>query len=294
MAKESKRLPTNVPGDFFVDSGCIDCGTCRWVALGTFDGKNDQSFVRQQPEGEQIAAALRAVVACPTGSIGTVSKHDLAPALASFPMPIDAREDTGIYHLGFHSRDSFGAASYLIVRGDGRNVMVDSPRFNKGLVARIEALGGVHTMFLTHRDDVADHDRYAAALGATRVMHKRDLRPHTRSVENLVEITEPTPLDDELLMIPVPGHTQGSMCLLYKDRYLFSGDHLAWDIIRKRLFSFRKACWYDWDQQIASTEALRGRSFEWVLPGHGPRGKASAEAMQEALEGCVAWMRKVA
>jgi hypothetical protein len=154
------------------------------------------------------------VVACPTGSIGTLSKHDLAPAIESFPMPIDAREDTGIYHLGFHSRDSFGAASYLIVRGDGRNVMVDSPRFNKGLVERIKALGGVHTMFLTHRDDVADHDRYAEALGATRVMHKRDLRPHTRSVENLIEITEPTPLDDELLMIPVPGHTQGSMCLL--------------------------------------------------------------------------------
>ena len=80
MASKHKALPTNVPGDFFVDSGCIDCGTCRWVALGTFDGKNDQSFVRQQPEGAQIAAALRAVVACPTGSIGTLSKHDLAPA----------------------------------------------------------------------------------------------------------------------------------------------------------------------------------------------------------------------
>ncbi|MCB9659897.1 MAG: MBL fold metallo-hydrolase [Polyangiales bacterium] len=293
MASKHKRLPTNVPGDFFVDSGCIDCGTCRWVAFGTFDGKNDQSYVREQPQGEQLAAALRAVVACPTGSIGTLEKHDLQPAIESFPLPIDPSEDTGVYHLGFHSRDSFGAASYLIVRERG-NVMIDSPRFNKGLVERVQALGGVQTMFLTHRDDVADHDRYAAAFGATRILHKRDLRPHTRSVENLIEIAEPTPLDDELLMIPVPGHTQGSMCLLYKGRYLFAGDHLAWDILRKRLFSFKNACWYDWGQQITSTEALRAHAWEWVLPGHGPRGKASPEAMQQALEGCIAWMRKVA
>ncbi len=299
MASIRKRLPTNVPGDFFVDSGCIDCGTCRWVAPGTFDGKNDQSFVREQPEGEQVSAALRAIIACPTGSIGTVEKHNLQPAIESFPMRIEeppseaAQGRAGVYHLGFHSRDSFGAASYLIVR-EGGNVMVDSPRFHKGLVERIQALGGVETMFLTHRDDVADHDRYAEALGATRYLHKRDLRPHTRSVEHLVEITEPTPLDEELLMIPVPGHTQGSMCLLYRERYLFSGDHLAWDMIRGRLFSFRQACWYDWDEQIASTELLRQHAFEWVLPGHGPRGRASADEMQAALAGCVQWMRKVA
>ena len=124
--------------------------------------------------------------------------------------------------------------------------------------------------------------------------NKRDLHPPTRRGESLTQSTAPTALDEELLMIPVPGHTQGSMCLWYKDRYLFSGDHLAWDIIRKSLVSFRQTCSYDWDQQIADTEALRGRSFVWALPGHGPRGKASAEAMQQALEGCIAWMRKAA
>ena len=186
MASKHKRLPTNVPGDFFVDSGCIDCGTCRWVALGTFDGKNEQSYVREQPQGEQIAAALRAVVACPTGSIGTLEKHDLQPAIESFPLPIDPSEDTGVYHLGFHSRDSFGAASYLIVRERG-NVMIDSPRFNKGLVERVQALGGVQTMFLTHRDDVADHDRYAAAFGATVELDVTGGYPYLRNDEVLTE-----------------------------------------------------------------------------------------------------------
>lgn len=29
MAEIAKRLATNVSGEFFVDSTCIDCGTCR-------------------------------------------------------------------------------------------------------------------------------------------------------------------------------------------------------------------------------------------------------------------------
>ena len=30
-------------------------------------------------------------------------------------------------------------------------------------------------------------------------------------------------------LIPVPGHTAGSMALLYNRRFLFTGDHLWWD-----------------------------------------------------------------
>ena len=29
MANPRKRVPENVPGDFFVDSTCIDCDACR-------------------------------------------------------------------------------------------------------------------------------------------------------------------------------------------------------------------------------------------------------------------------
>ena len=28
-------------------------------------------------------------------------------------------------------------------------------------------------------------------------------------------------------MIPVPGRTKGSVCYLYQEKYLFTGDHLA-------------------------------------------------------------------
>ena len=32
MASLAKLLPENVPGEFFVDSTCIDCDTCRQLA----------------------------------------------------------------------------------------------------------------------------------------------------------------------------------------------------------------------------------------------------------------------
>lgn len=37
MAALAKRLASNAPGEFYVDSSCIDCGTCRWVAPASFD-----------------------------------------------------------------------------------------------------------------------------------------------------------------------------------------------------------------------------------------------------------------
>lgn len=34
-----------------------------------------------------------------------------------------------------------------------------------------QAMGGVKYIFLTHRDDVAEHAKWAKALGAERIMH---------------------------------------------------------------------------------------------------------------------------
>jgi len=92
-------------------------------------------------------------------------------------------------------------------------------------------------------------------------------------------------------MIPTPGHTRGHAVFLYRDRYLFTGDHLAWSETRGHLYAFRSACWYSWSEQIRSMERLLDYSFEWVLPGHGrPIFLTSAE-MHASLERCVAWMK---
>jgi len=66
MAKLALRLPENVPGDFFVDSTCIDCDACRQIAPETFSEDGDVSIVHHQPENEaETKRALMALVACP-------------------------------------------------------------------------------------------------------------------------------------------------------------------------------------------------------------------------------------
>src|SRR5687767_5031730 len=112
MASIAKRLPLNVDGDFFVDSTCIDCDTCRQIAPETFAQGNDQSFVHRQPNGKsERDRALAALVSCPTASIGSVQKQDLHEAFETFPERIEDE----VYYCGFVSRHSFGASSYLVV-----------------------------------------------------------------------------------------------------------------------------------------------------------------------------------
>ena len=48
MANPKKRVPENVPGDFFVDSTCIDCDTCRQIAPAVFGGGR-RHVLRQGP-----------------------------------------------------------------------------------------------------------------------------------------------------------------------------------------------------------------------------------------------------
>jgi glyoxylase-like metal-dependent hydrolase (beta-lactamase superfamily II)/ferredoxin len=287
MARPSRRLATNVDGDFYVDSTCIDCGACRWVAPATFDFASDASRVHTQPRtAAETLTALRALVACPTASIGTVGKHDVRAAAATFPTPVAP----DVYHCGYHHEDSFGAASYLIVRPEG-NVLVDSPRFAAPLARRLEALGGVRWMFLTHRDDVADHVRFAARFGCERILHRDDVSRSTGAVEIQPRGTEPLELGPDLTLIPVPGHTRGSACLLFRD-VLFSGDHVCWSREGQRVTAFRDACWYDWGRQIESMERLAGFTFEHILPGHGAPCHLPANAMRSQLRACVAWMKR--
>ena len=214
MASLKKRRDANTDGDFYVDNTCIDCGTCRWVAPYSFEAHSGKSRVHQQPETEHhYHRARMALLACPVAAIGSQQKHDFTEAQAAFPEVIDAN----VYHCGYHSEKSYGATSYLIVRSQG-NVLIDSPRFTQPLVKRIEELGGVQMMFLTHADDVADHEKFYKHFACERILHQADISTSTRNVEIQPHSLEPAALDSELLMIPVPGHTRGSMCLLYKNQ----------------------------------------------------------------------------
>ena len=289
MAKLSRRLPENVEGDFYVDATCIDCDACRQIAPATFRDHGDQSSVYRQPEtAEETRRAMMALVACPTGSIGTTRRHDVRAAIDAFPEQISEN----IYFCGFTAEASFGAWSYLIVRpeGAGGNVLVDSPRWTRSLARKLETLGGVRRIFLTHRDDVADHAAFARHFGAERIMHAAD-GAERLGIEHVVRGDEELRLDEELRIIPVPGHTRGHMVLLYKDCYLFTGDHLAWSPARQTLTAFRNAMWYSWPEQTRSMTKLLDYRFEWVLPGHGRIHHDAADVMRAHLTECLEWMR---
>jgi len=286
VAQAALRLDTNVPGDFFVDSTCIDCDACRIFAPAVFHDAGDQSSVYHQPETEEeLLAAQKALISCPTASIGS-TKHDMHAALAALPELVG--ED--VYRCGYASESSFGAISYLVRREAG-NLLIDSPRFAGPLVKNIEALGGVRRLLLTHQDDVADHAKFAERFGCERVLHKDDVRSGTAAVELKVTGNDPVALDEDLVMIPTPGHTRGHAVFLYRDKYLFTGDHLAWSGTRGHLYAFRSACWYSWPEQIRSMERLLDFRFEWVLPGHGHPIALTADAMHDSLERCIAWMK---
>ena len=81
------------------------------------------------------------------------------------------------------------------------------------------------------------------------------------------------------------------MVFLYKQKFLFSGDHLAWSPNRNSLIAFRSACWYSWAEQTRSMEKLLDYEFEWVLPGHGRIHHDSAANMHAALRDCIDWMK---
>jgi glyoxylase-like metal-dependent hydrolase (beta-lactamase superfamily II) len=176
-----------------------------------------------------------------------------------------------VWDLGYCSEDSFRASAWLAVRPEG-NVLVDSPRFTEALAGPIASMGGIAHMVLTHRDDVADAARWAERFGARTWIHHDD-RSAAPAATDLIEGLGDTAISPGLVAIPVPGHTKGSVLFLLDERYLFTGDSLAWSHDRHELTAFRGACWHSWSAQTESLARLAasGHRFAWVLPGHGAR-----------------------
>jgi glyoxylase-like metal-dependent hydrolase (beta-lactamase superfamily II)/ferredoxin len=279
MADPKKRLDSNIAGNFYVDSTCINCDTCRQLAPKSFEEVGEYSAVLHQPESDkQVHQAYQALLACPVGSIGTErsDKSRLQAAMGSFPLHLEG----GVSYCGFNSEKSFGANSFFIEHPDG-NWLVDSPRYIKHLIEAFEQKGGIRYIFLSHEDDVADADKYAKHFSAKRIIHRADADAMP-AAEWIVEGTEAVHLATDFQAIPVPGHTPGSMALLYKDQFLFTGDHLWWDPETKMLDAPQRLVWRE-RVLVSSIEQLLDYRFEWVLAGHGDRIKLSPDDMVDHL-----------
>ena len=161
MARLDQANPSNVYGPWFVDTRCIRCDAARNWATGLISMDSaGLSYVSRQPSNAEEEASLwRAATACPTKSIG--NRHEPREPQGVFPYQLT----DGVLALGHNALSSFAAHSYLIVHPEG-NLMVDSPRFSRPLAERLDGLGGIAHVLLSHRDDVADADRWAERYGA--------------------------------------------------------------------------------------------------------------------------------
>jgi glyoxylase-like metal-dependent hydrolase (beta-lactamase superfamily II) len=287
VARLDDRHESGSAGDWFVDDRCIDCDAARQVAPGLIirnptDGNS--LFARQPETPEEIQMAWRAAMVCPTRSVGHVSLK--RPAQAVFPHDLG----DGVYRLGHNARSSFGAHSYL-VRAKAANLMIDAPRWTREVVEPLSELGGIDHILLSHRDDIADADRYADQFGARVWIHADDADAAPYATD-LFEGLEPQSVAGSVVAFPVPGHTKGSVLFHVDERLLFSGDSLAWHPTRAQLMGFRRACWFSWEAQTESLGrfAASGLSFDRLFCGHGWSHDLPAAQFHRALADLVARM----
>lgn len=286
------------PGNLSVDTSCINCDVCRMLAGSTFSRAGIYSGVTKQPATpEEELAAYQAVLCCPSGSIKAETENlaALERARDSFPLPVDEVRLPGVYLLGHHSLESDACTAYLIQRtaDEGSSVMVDCPRFDEGLARRIESdFGGLGMIFITHKDNGRDSEAWKKRFpNAERVLHRLDVMPETKDAEQKIMGSGPWVLESEasarrLKILWTPGHTYGSLCLLYEgpegDTALFSGGHIGYNARRMRFDAFAIRQRAGADRQVASLRALLDEDFNWLLPSHGRRRRFEDDGQKRA------------
>jgi glyoxylase-like metal-dependent hydrolase (beta-lactamase superfamily II) len=285
---------------------------------GAFTG-----VLRQPRNKEEFLAARTAAAACAFNAIrleqptARLTAEELGTPWRGWPRRIE----DNVWSIGHPSEKSAGALTYFIELPGG-GVLVDPPKPSEELFRWLEEHGGVRWLLLTHWDHVNHHAEIAARFpGCRRIIGAPDVKtretaftPSTSEVELKLEVgqspmtLEGTPIAEdalasaELVLLPQPGHTPGSLCLLYRGRYLFSGDHLCYSRLLGHLTALRLQCWDDWGRQCASVRRMVEWAnagwlrFTWLLPGHGEwhrfgddsDPKATAAVLQQGLD----WMER--
>ncbi|TYG35917.1 hypothetical protein ES288_D13G022200v1 [Gossypium darwinii] len=286
-----QRRPQNADGDFFV-VGC-SCSADHWLRIINYDVGQDlrnystfkafyflllqqvftraggMSAVYKQPTCKQDRLkALQALLSCPTNSIRTeVPPPDILEAQKTFPIPIDEKKLPVTPYCTFilEYRLTDCIANMIIFSG-----CLSLPKFTERLARKIEELGGVCYMFLTHKDDVADHGKWSKRFSCNRILHSGDVEACTADVETKLDGNGPWRLGQDIMLIHTPGHTEGSVCLFYMPlKILFTGDHLLMRESGLDIVAMYNR--YSVGTQLDSVKKLLNLDFNWIIPGHGRR-----------------------
>lgn len=262
-----------------------------------------KAAVTTQPStDDEKLQAYAAMIACPVGAIRMYKPDPVAKqAHLLFPAAIDSERLPGVMHLGYHSMASFGATPYLIKRSaeEGGSIMIDCPRFNEQLANSIEdECGDISTIILTHKDDVADHQKWKNRFpNLQRIIHRTDVTADTAACEVQLEgLGEWKPFDD-VIILHTPGHTAGCLSVQFTpptsgsgsgEVVMFTGDHVSYSAKKQALDGFKK---YNKGNAEVQEESLRligtdDYLFQWILPGHGRmvRFKSVQEKNEQMLQ----------
>ncbi|MGH3401716.1 MAG: 4Fe-4S domain-containing protein [Streptosporangiaceae bacterium] len=278
MARLAKRHPDNAPGDWYVDDRCIDCDVARQHAPNLIASTGDRKsiVIRQPATPDEELALWRAALACPTRSIGTMSRRH-APA-GVFPMQVAP----GVFLCGHNDLRTFAAHAWFVSQAH-HPFMVDAPHWNRTLVQAIEDAGGIDHVLLTHRDDIADAQRYAEHFDARVWIHDAD-RDAAPFATDIITSTGEATIFPGMIAFAVPGHTRGSVLYLHIQRHLFSGDTLAWS---RQTSDVRpiQTIWYSRQEHHRSLVRLArsAHRFEYIFPGHGDWTPAAVNDMSHRL-----------
>lgn len=279
MAKYSDKNPKSIEGNFFVDNRCIECSSCESFDSDTFILNDGKAYVYHQPDEQGFEKAAIALLSCPVDAIGVKQGKEKIREIKR-KLPLQLHDD--LYFCSYNSEAAFGSNAYLVVREAG-NILIDCPKFVKPLLKKIEELGGIKYIYLTHKDDIGEYSKFKEYFNAQVIFHEDDFNKRISSADITLKGQEDYILDEDIRIIAVPGHTKGHTVLLYKDKYLFSGDHLAYDTKQKYLYMFERYCWYDWNKQLQSLKKLLNYDFSHVYAGHGGSFEGTVQEVKEQI-----------
>jgi hypothetical protein len=159
----------------------------------------------------------------------------------------------------------------FLLRRDQGNVLIYSVPGLEADGPAVEDLGGVSRQYLNHRHEAMF---LPARVAAPLIVHEADRGPVERKAHVRGTFSRRHTLDDDLEVIPTPGHTPGATAYLWdsgEHRFLFTGDTIFLDRgewVAAVLDSSER------EPYIDSLELMRGLDFDVLVPWAATGGEA--------------------
>jgi glyoxylase-like metal-dependent hydrolase (beta-lactamase superfamily II) len=183
--------------------------------------------------------------------------------------------------LGFGP--SLEIRAFLLRREQG-NLLIYRAATLEQDVETVNDLGGVSRQYLNHHHEASPAcDWVAKTFCAPLHVHEADAQAASKVCDVDETFSERHRLDEDLEVIPIPGHTNGATAFLWdtgQHRALFTGDTISFSRGRWRAAVLDGVS--DRERYIESLELIRTLDFDLVVPGIAPADQAYYEFVEKA------------